>query len=418
MNEFHLYPNQIDAIKRMHNGCILYGEVGSGKTCTSIAYYLCVSDRAFWQILTSKNQTTKYLLNVHDLPKLYIITTAQKRDKHEWEADVSKFQPLFDKLGVEPAVVIDSWNNIKKYEDVCNSFFIFDEQRVVGYGTWAKTFIKISKKNSWILLSATPGDAYCDYIPVFIANGFYKNKTEFECHHVVYNRFVSYKQVDRYVGTKRLDQLIDAILVPMKGRPNKQNHIDILVDYDAVMYKLTMKNRWDYDKDEPIDNAAKLCYTLRKLVNSDESRKDEVLRICRDHPKVIIFYNFDYELDILRGIDYPHGTVVTEWNGHRHIDISKSDRWVHLVQYTAGAEGWNCIETDTMIFYSQNYSYKTMIQSAGRIDRVNTPFKELYYYHLKSNSKIDLVINAALKNKKNFNERRYFNDKEFPNKKV
>ena len=45
-----------------------------------------------------------------------------------------------------------------------------------------------------------------------------------------------------------------------------------------------------------------------------------------------------------------------------------------------------------------------MHQSAGRIDRLNTPFKDLYYYHLKTRSGIDLAIAKALNSKQKFNE--------------
>lgn len=396
---------QIDAAKNMKNGCILNGGVGSGKSLTSLSYYYLKNsgDEKFLK-------GGKYV-PMSDPPKdLYIITTARKRDTLEWEGELAPFLlSVHDSNNIySNKVVIDSWNNIQKYKDVKNSFFIFDEQRVVGSGAWVKAFLKIAKFNEWILLSATPGDTWMDYIPVFLANGFYKNKTEFIREHVVYSRFCKFPKVDRYINTGRLLRFRREILIDMDfKRETVQHHEDIYVKYDVKMYKDVMKRRWDIWKDEPITNASGLCYALRKVVNTHQSRLDALLDIFSRHNKIIVFYNFDYELEILKDIYYGRDVKVAEWNGHKHETIPKSKKWVYLVQYTAGAEGWNCIETDTIVFFSQNYSYKIMHQSAGRIDRLNTPFKDLYYYHLKTHSGIDLAISRAIKSKKKFNEKAF-----------
>ena len=305
-------------------------------------------------------------------------------------------------------VVIDSWNNIGKYKNVYGAFFIFDEQRVVGYGAWTKSFLNIARKNHWILLSATPGDTWSDYIPVFIANGFYKHKTQFTDEHVVWSRFTKYPKIERYIGTGKLLKLRDSILVDMDfKRPTNSHHEDIYVSYDKLLYSQVTRSRWNPFTKEPIINASELCFTWRKIVNMDESRQLALLEIFEKHPKLIIFYNFDYELKLLRELFENTGVPVGEWNGHKHIPVPEGNTWVYFVQYTAGAEGWNCITTDTIVFYSQHYSYKIMKQSAGRIDRMNTPFKDLYYYHLKSKSGIDLAISKALANKKKFNETKF-----------
>ena len=302
-------------------------------------------------------------------------------------------------------VIVDSWNNIKKYKDVSDAFFIFDEQRVVGSGTWVKAFLDITKNNKWILLSATPGDTWSDYIPVFIANGFYKNKTEFMREHAVFSRFSKYPKIEKYIGTGKLLKQRREILVDMKfKRETIQHHCDIFVTYDNKLYKDIMKRRWDIWNDEPITNASGLCYSLRKLVNSHDSRCIKLLELFETHKKIIVFYNFDYELDILKSLYYGEDVKVAEWNGHKHEPTPVGSKWVYLVQYTAGAEGWNCITTDTIVFYSLNYSYKIMHQSAGRIDRLNTPYKDLYYYYMKTRSGIDIAIERALNDKRKFNE--------------
>ena len=400
-----LYDYQIDAVNRMRNGCILNGGVGSGKSRTALAYYYLRNDG------DPSSLCGDDYIPMDDPPKdLYIITTARKRDTKEWEADMVPFL-----LSTNPEInlysnkiTVDSWNNIKKYKDITDAFFIFDEDRVTGSGVWANSFLKIAKSNEWIILSATPGDCWMDYLAVFIANGFYKNKTEFLREHVVYSRFSKFPKIDRYLNTGRLIRLRNRILIDMDfHRDTIPHHEDVYVSYDTTAYKDICRTRWNPWDNKPIENASEFCYSLRKIVNSDEARQVALLEIIENHPRAIIFYNFDYELDILKSIHYGDDFEIAEWNGHKHQEIPKGDKWIYLVQYNAGNEGWNCIRTDTIIFYSQNYSYKIMIQAAGRIDRLNTPYKDLYYYHIKSRSGIDLAISKALKNKKQFNERKF-----------
>ena len=380
---------QLDAVKRMKNGCILCGGVGSGKSRTGLAYYY---------ICQGGEIGTDEYVSMDDvgIKDLYIITTARKRDTKEWEAELIPFllSPNKEDNLYHNKVVIDSWNNIHKYAEVSDAFFIFDEH------------------NDWILLSATPGDTWSDYIPVFVANGFYKNRTQFKNDHIVY-RWVngSYPKIDRYLNTGRLIRLRNSILVNMDfQRETVSHHEDVYVQYDILSYKSIYRNRWNIWEDKPIENASELCLALRRVVNSDESRCVALLGLLERHSRAIIFYNYDYELAILKSLYYGDQIEIAEWNGHKHQPIPDTDKWIYLVQYNAGAEGWNCIKTDTIIFYSQNYSYKVMTQASGRIDRLNTPYKDLYYYHFKTYSGIDLAISKALKKKQNFNEGKFISD--------
>lgn len=397
-----LYDYQEKAVKNMKNGCILNGGVGSGKSRTGLYYYFSKCG----------GKIDAYNYTPMTNPKnLLILTTAMKRDKHEWDKELIPFllstDPEINYYSNE--VIIDSWNNIKKYADLKNWFVIFDEDRVTGSGVWVKVFLRMAKNNEWIILSATPGDTWSDYIPVFIANGFYRNRSDFSQQHIVYARYCTFPKIDRYINTRKLVRLRERVLVDMEfHRKTKAEHTWCYCDYDISAYKQAMKTRWDPYKDEPIQNAGGLCYVLRRIVNSDESRLDELRRLLTSHPKVIVFYNFDYEREELIGslrlLRYPY----SEWSGHAHQEIpDDGHRWVYLVQYTAGCEGWNSIKTDTVIFFSQNYSYKVMEQAAGRIDRLNTPYDTLYFYHFTSRSPIDRAITNAVKTKKIFNERRF-----------
>lgn len=409
---------QMQAIKRAKNGCIFNGGVGSGKSRTGLFYYF--KENGGW---IDENGYKPMHIPFHGAPQdLYIITTAMKRDSLEWEGELANFLLCTDAtqndLNGNVNIVIDSWNNIKKYADITDSFFIFDEDRVCGSGAWVKAFLKIARSNNWIILSATPGDKWEDYIPVFLANGFYKNKTEFIREHLVYSRYcTAFPKVEGYMNTGRLTRLRNSILIDMDfHRDTVPHHEDVYCTYDITKYKDVIKKRWDIYKDEPIQQASGLCYVLRRIVNEDEDRVTKLLELLENHPRAIIFYNFDYEREMLLHV-LSEFTLddeafdVAEWSGHAHEAVPTSNKWVYLVQYTAGCEGWNCIKTDTIIFYSQNYSYKVVTQAAGRIDRLNTPYKDLYYYHFKSRSGIDLAISKALRDKKKFNENRWVKGK-------
>lgn len=380
-SKIELFEHQKEALTKLRTGSILCGGVGSGKSLTALMYY---------------SQSPVFGID------LYIITTAKKRDTLDWEHECERL----DLSNIQ--IVIDSWNNIKKYSNVKYSFFIFDEQRVVGSGAWVKSFLQITKINRWILLTATPGDTWMDYIPVFIANGYYKNRTEFIRRHVVYNPFVKFPKIVKYTETERLKRIKNEILITMDYKSKADTHKEVIsVDYDKNKLNSVLIDRWNPYKNKPIKNVSELFYTMRKVVNSDPSRFNRIVGLLDKHKKLIVFYNFDYELEILKGFKLYPGIEVAEYNGHIHEPIPTGEKWMYLVQYMSGAEAWNCIETNVIVFYSQNYSYRMTVQAEGRIDRLNTSFATLYYYYIVSDSFVDTVIKYALDNKKKFNENDY-----------
>lgn len=401
-----LYPHQLTAQKELSNGKILEGGVGTGKSRTALAYYYLSVCQGGLKI----NGVGDWVPMKR--PKhLVVITTAKKRDSLEWEQEAVSFGLARDVANSMNGVTItvDSWNNIVNYTEVKDAFFIFDEQRLVGSGAWVKAFIKLAQNNEWILLSATPGDTWLDYIPVFLAHGFYKSRRDFFDQHVVLDPYTKFPKVKRYVNTEKLSRLRHSLLVEMPYLSHTHRNAEtILVEHDKALYDRVAKDRWNIFTDEPCKDVGELLRVMRGVVNRDPDRLGAVIKLTEKHPKLIVFYNFTYELEALRTLGATLGTPTAEWNGQKHQPIPETDRWLYLVQYTAGAEGWNCIETNAIAFYSLNYSWRIMEQSKGRIDRLNTPFVELYYYLLRSNSSIDTMIWKALTLKQNFNEKKFY----------
>ena len=374
-----LRAEQAQAIKKLKTGSILIGDVGTGKTVTSLSYF-------------SRKAPERPIM---------VLTTAKKRNSGEWFEDAMK-------LSLRTDMEVDSWNNISKYVNHKGYSFIFDEQRVVGHGKWTKDFLKIAANNDWILLTATPADTYMDLIPVLIANGFYKNRTEFCEKHVRWSPYTRYPKVAGFYSTDILDYYRSQLYVPMpvvKKAVREDHFID--VDFSEEEQTRIKVDRWNPYLDEPVKDAGEMIRLLRQSSNTNWSRYSAVKSICKTTPKVIIFYNLNYELDILRGLAEDLDVPVAEYNGHVHQNIPQADRWVYLVQTQAGAEGWNCIETDTVVFYSLPYSYRAFEQAKGRIDRLNTPYKVLHYYILRSASFIDQSIWRSVRRKKNFQALRF-----------
>lgn len=400
-----LYPHQEKALGEIHNGCIVKGGVGSGKSRTALAY---AYTRVLGGSLAINGRGED--LDPTAVRDIYVITTAKKRDDLEWESEAIPFRisrdPSLSVGGIK--LVVDSWNNIAQYSDVRDAFFIFDEQRLVGSGAWVKAFLKIAKANQWIVLSATPGDTWLDYAPIFIANGYYDNRTQFIRQHVVYSNFSKFPKIDRYVETGRLGKLRSRVLVEMPfERHTVRIPSNIIVGYDETVFGRVWKDRWHVYEERPLRDVAEMFAVARKVVNSDPSRLNGVMRLMEKHPRLIIFYNFNYELEMLRTLGDIFRIQVAEWNGHKHEPIPETAKWLYLVQYNAGSEGWNCITTDATCFYSMTYSWKQYEQSHGRIDRLNTPFSNLYYYTLRSSSEIDKAIAKALARKENFNVKKF-----------
>lgn len=371
---FALQEHQEIVLPKLASGKVLVGGTGSGKSITAMAY--------FTQVSAEK--------------KIYVITTAKKRETGEWFEDAMK-------MSLRNDIVVDSWNNIGKYADVENAFFIFDEQRLVGSGAWVKHFYRIAKHNEWLLLSATPADRWIDLVPLFVANGFYKNKTEFNNYHVRFVPRVRFPKIDGYLDTWTLERYRDMIYVEMPyiKKAVRVDHF-VPVDFDHEEQRTLFTDRWHSAEQRPLKDAGEMMRLLRKSTNSHWSRYAAVKSICKDNPRVIIFYNHNYELEQLRLLHVDLDIPVGEWNGHVHQDVPVGPRWIYLVQYQAGGEGWNCITTDTIIFYSLPYSYRNLEQAKGRIDRLNTQYESLHYYILKSKSIIDRGIWRALNMKKNF----------------
>lgn len=400
-----LAPHQLKVLKGIHNGCIVKGGVGSGKTRTAIAYYVFHEARGSVRINGKGDQR-----DFENPIDILVFTTAKKRDDGDWQHEAARFGISTNAGGnfAKVQLTVDSWNNIVNYTDVEGKFVIFDEQRLVGSGAWVKAFYKIAKNNRWIMLSATPGDNWMDYIPVFVANGYYKNKTEFVRRHVIWNQYSKFPKVDDYREKKHLNALRRLVIVDMPYAYHTTRHIrTITVEFDEDLLKKVMDDRWHILEERPIKAISEMFALMRRVVNTHESRIDNIISLQAKHPKLIIFYNYNYELDLLRALATSLGIPFAEWNGKRHQPIPSTNSWLYLVQYTAGAEGWNCIETDSMVFYSLNYSYKIFEQSQGRIDRLNTPFFDLYYYVFRSNSWIDKAIWKSITLKKNFNESIY-----------
>lgn len=375
-----LKPEQEATMLKLQSGNILVAGVGSGKTYMGI----------FWAARQRAN-------------KIIVITTAAKRDKIAPGHKKPDWQESLDNCGIRDYIV-DSWNNIKKYDHCSQSVFLFDEAKQTGYGAWGKSFIKIAKNNKWIVMSATPADNFIHYMPTFVAHGFYRNKTDFYDQHVEFDKYAKYPKIKTIHGTARLEKLRKSITVVMEmPRHTKRHYRELVCDFDYELLKAIQTTHWNGYTEAPIETPSEMTQLLRRVVAIDPDRMKQARQVMKAVPRLIIFYNYNYELEILEHICEDIDKEYTSWNGKHHDLIPTSKQWIYLVQYNA-SEGWECITTDSMMFYSPNYSWRAFEQCCGRIDRMNTKYTDLYYYSLISKSKIDKDVIKANKEKRNFNE--------------
>lgn len=393
---------QHECVQALRSGKVLAAGVGAGKSIMALYWYVtkCCTVR------TSHNANGELFQIMPGSPDLVIITTAKKRDNHEWDDELYRYalhQGENSKKMGRVHVTIDSWNNITKYVDT-SAVFIFDEQRAIGSGAWSKAFVRIARRNPWVMLSATPADTWSDWCPIFVADGFYRNRTEFFRRHAVYSRYTKYPRIDRWIDEDYLNRCRDRVLVTCEvPRETERVVHQLTCAYDKETVRKAMKTRWNPETEEPFLNATELCFYLRRVIDTDPTRLSYAAHVVRDHRKVIIFYTLRAELEQILKLEEVTGVPVYQYNGGRHDDLPQGNSWVYAVQFQAGSEGWNCTSCNTVLYWSLPYSYKQAEQAAGRIDRLDTSYKTLNYYIMRSFAPLDLGIIRALRNKENFN---------------
>lgn len=399
-------------------------------------------------------------------PNVLVVTTASVRDSRGFEREMDKFCDMFDSWYISlSSFSVVSWSGLNKWLDanwgsLDEWAIIFDEIQRGKAGISSKqgkAMLQICKRTDcWTGWTATPGDKWEDYYAYFTITGYTRTKTEFRKRFCVmqnypFPKLLAKKNEEEYMRIKNAiwhevdssemaDELPETIHQTIKFK-------------QPTGYKQLMKTH-ELDG-EFLDNASALAHAARRLCGSKQKldwlvdfveglgsggigNKDElcirqssawingadnnVLDKIRDEVKekyhdnnhsVLVFYSYETEREAIEKA--LKGKVGKIWNinGKEHDvpmedTIGKHD--VVLAQWQAGAFGLNLQFMNYWVSFSPSYSYTISEQARKRIHRKGQT-KICKYWYLVCENTIDEDVYACLKDKKEFDEEMWGEEK-------
>lgn len=397
-----LYKLQEKILNKSKENYLFHLGTGTGKTIIALHHYIKYS----------------YPLD------LIIIAPAVKVKEGGWDREI-KF--VFNELGLEmPKYEVVSYSKLKKYV-AKKGHYIFDECHYIKNSTSLRG--KISKElvkkyaTCFSLLSATPASKWEEWCNYFILWGICKNKTEFYKRYVVMGRqrygSIEFNTVVGYQNTELLKEHI-------KRRTSKKYTVNDMVEMpDLIEQYIEFKCSSEYKKIKndrimesngsiiKLDTISKLYSTLRQQANiTDKLEYLEYIINSNEEDNVLIFYNFNYEKDMIINylkskkikVDYIINGVTKNYPIKENFELINNT--VTLVQIQAGGTGIELTYINKVVYFSPTYSYQDYIQSIGRAYRNGQENKVLVYKFKVLNS-IETDIWECLERKEDFNERLY-----------
>lgn len=298
-----------------------------------------------------------------------------------------------------------------------NFTLILDESQYIKNETSERAkFILNLNSDNVILLSGTPtGGKYEELWTQLRLLGWNISKKAFYNHYTITEMIdVGGFTIPVVVGYKNVDRLKEKLkshgAVFMKSDEvfDLPDQIEQLVLVENIReYTRFKKDRVITINEETLvgDTALTKLLYLRQLSSIYNSNKHEAFKdlISSTEDRVVVFYNFKKEFEILKGICEVLEKPVSYINGDgtdlKNYEVKNNT--VTLVQYQAGATGINLQRANKVIYHSLPLSSELWMQSKKRIHRIGQSRTCFYYYLITKNS-IEEKILDVLKERQDF----------------
>lgn len=300
-----------------------------------------------------------------------------------------------------------------------NFTLMLDESSLIQNPTSERTkFIMKMKPENVILLSGTPvGGKYENLLTQIHLLGWKISKEVFWNQYVEWEwqeldgfwqkKILGYKNVDRLKNKLRIHGCDFLKTEEVLDLP-KQNDIQIKINSTAE-YKKFHKNSYACIEGEELIGDTTLTKMLRERQLCSWYNKEK-LQAFQDllestEDRVIIFYNFEHENEVLKEIAENLQRSVSVVNGQiKDLEAyeEKSDS-VTLIQYQAGAMGLNLQKANKIIYFTPPLGSELFEQSKKRIHRIGQDRPCFYYYLICKNS-IEEKIYQVLEMRKDYTE--------------
>lgn len=208
----------------------------------------------------------------------------------------------------------------------------------------------------------------------------------------------------------------------------EQNFIEVMVDAPKT-YKKFMKDdyiklfqcNWSSGwegKKKPVDMCGEFIELIgdtiftkrlyaRQLCSQFNQHKIDALTdlIQSTSDRLIIFYNFNDELDILKGICEALERPYSQVNGSIKdlLAYEEFDDSISIIQYQAGAMGLNLQKCNKIIYFSLPERSELFEQSKKRIHRIGQS-QSCFYYVMMTKDTIEGTIYENLKMRRDYTD--------------
>lgn len=322
--------------------------------------------------------------------------------------------PIYKCIGIINYELAYRREELRKLKDFT---MMLDESSMIKNETAKRTkFILSLKPSHTILLSGTPTDGKYEFLYSQLRLlGWKITKTAY------YNRYIKtelrsyggpmfrvvtgYKNVSELKAKLKEYGAVFAKAEEVIKLPEKK----FIKEYSTVSsdYKKFMKDRVIKIDDKELTGDSTLSKRLYARMLCSAYSKDKISRLIdlvnSTSDRVIIFYNFNTELEALRKVLFDRPISIVNGQIKDLKAYENNDNSVTLIQYQAGAMGLNLQKANRIIYFSLPERSELFEQSKARICRIGQE-KQCYYHIMMCHKSVEEKIYECLLMRKDYTD--------------